>query len=105
MATEDERLLTLHKVALRVVRFFDESETVYVVLDRLDRCCDLKKGVDHRKPFLKALVRMVEAARFKLRVLVVINGYQWRVEQRQDELGEKVKGRVIVHTAEQMDSV
>ena len=105
MATEDERLSALHKVARRVVGFFDESETVYVILDRLDRCCDLKKRVDHRKPLLKALVRMVEAARCKLRVLVVINGYSWSVEQRRDELEEKLKGRVIVHTAEQKDSV
>ncbi len=104
MATEDERLSALHKVALRVVGLFEESETVYVILDRLDRCCDLKKRVDHRKPLLKALVRMVEAARCKLRVLVVINGYQWSVEQRRDELEEKAKGRIIVHTAEQGDS-
>jgi len=53
---------------------------------------------------LKALVKMVEAARCKLRVLVVINGYQWEVERRQDELGEK-RGRVIVHTAVQGISV
>ena len=100
-SAEDERLSALRKVALRVVGFFDESETVYVVLDRLDQCCDLKKQIDHRKPLLKALVRMVEAARCKLRVLVVINGYQWPVEQRRDELEEKVKERIIVHTAEQ----
>ena len=100
-SAEDERLFALHKVALRVVGFFDESETVYVVLDRLDQCCDLKMRVDHRKLLLKALVRMVEGARCKLRVLVVINGYQWSVEQRRDELEEKVKGRIIVHTAEQ----
>lgn len=105
MTAKDERLSAFHKVALRVVGLFDESETVYVVLDRLDRCCDLKKRVDHRKPLLKTLVRMVEAARCKLRVLVVINGYQWSVEQRRDELEEKVKGRIIVHTAEQGDSV
>lgn len=101
--TEDEGLLALRNVALRVVGFFDESETVHVVLDRLDRCCDLKKRVDHRKPFLKALVRMVEAARCKLKVLVVFNGYQWSVEQ--DELEEHVGGRVILHTVEQGFSV
>ena len=99
--SEDERLSALQTVALRVVGFFNESETVHVVLDRVDRCCDLKKKVDHRKPLLKALVKMVEAARCKLRVLVVINGHQWSIEQRRDELEEKINGRTIVHRAEQ----
>lgn len=102
---EDERIAALHKVALRVVDFFEESEIVYVFLDRVDRCCDLKRRADHRKPLLKALVKMVEAARCKLRVLVVVNGYQWSVEQRLDELDVKMKGRFIVHTAEQGDVV
>jgi len=102
--TEDDRLSAFHKVILRVTSFFDESETVHIILDRADRCCDWKKRVDHRKALLKALVKMVEAARCKLRVLVVINGYNWEVEKRQDELGEKIKGRVIVHTAVQGNS-
>lgn len=101
---EGKWLSAFHKVALRVMSFFDDLETVHVILDRADRCCDLKKGVDHRKPLLKALVKMVEAARCKLRVLVVINGCQWDVERRRDELGEKMKGRVIVHRAEQENS-
>lgn len=97
---KDERLSAFQKVALRVIGFFDETETVYVILDRADRCCDWKE-LDHRKPLLKVLVKMVEAARCKLRVLVVINGSQWNVEKRRDELGEKIKGRVILYTAEQ----
>lgn len=96
-ATEDERFSALQNVALRVISFFDESETVHVILDRVDRCCDLKKRIDHRKPLLKALVKMVEAARCKLKVFVVINGYQWSIEERRDELEEKMTGRVIVH--------
>ena len=106
---EDKRLSAFQKVALRVIRFFDESETVYIVLDRVDRCCNLRKEVDHRKPLLKILVKLVEAARCKLRVLVVMDGRQWNVEQRRDELGEargqgqegRRKKRVIVHMIEQ----
>ena len=104
-AAQDERLSALHKVALRVVGFFDESETVYIILDRLDRCCDWKQQVHHQKPLLKALVRMVEAARCKLRVLVVIHGYLWPIEEEWEELKEKANGRIIVHTARQKDSV
>lgn len=32
-----------------------------------------------------------------MKVLVVINGYQWSIEDRRDELEEKVLGRVIVY--------
>lgn len=102
METEDERLSAFQKVALRVTSFFDESETVYVIIDRADRCCNyLRQNSDYRKPLLKALIKMVEAARCKLRVLVVINGSQWDISQRRDELGEKMKERVIIHLAEQ----
>lgn len=100
MKIKDERLSAFQKVALRVIGFFDESEIVYVILDRADCCCDWKE-FDHRKPLLKVLVKMVEAARCKLRVLVVINGSQWNVEKQRHELGEKIKGRVILYTAEQ----
>lgn len=101
METDDDRLCALRKVALRVMSFFEESETVYIILDRADRCCNWKKGIDHRKPLLKALVKMVEAARCKLKVLVVIDRYQWDIEERRNELGEKTKEKVIVHTVEQ----
>ena len=99
--TEDERLSSFCKIAHRVVNFFDGSETIYIILDRADRCCEFKKGVDQRKELLKMLVQIVEAARCKLRVLVVINGGQWNVEQREDELGIKMRERVVVHIAEQ----
>lgn len=96
--TDNNKLSAFHRVALRVMSFFNESETVYIILDRADRCCNLKRRHDHRKPLLKELVKMVEAARCKLKVLVVINAHQWRVEARQDELGMKLKERVIIHT-------
>lgn len=98
---EHKWLSAFHEVVLQVMSFFDELETVQVILDRADRCCDLKKKVDHRKPLLKAILKMVEAARCKLRVLAVINGYRWDVERRRDELDEKMEEMVIVHTAVQ----
>lgn len=97
---EEKRLSALQKVALRVIDLFDESETVYIIVDRADRCRDGGKA-DHRKALLKSFVKMVEAARSTLRILVVIKGNSWSVEQRRDELGEKMEDRVIVHTATQ----
>lgn len=97
---EGDRVLAMERVALRVIDFFDESETLYIVVDRADRCRDFKT-VDHRKVLLKIFIKMVEAARCKLRVLTVINGHNWRVENHQDELGAKMKDRFILHTKDQ----
>ena len=97
---EDDRVLAMEMVALRVIDFFDESETLYIVVDRADRCRD-PKTFDHRKMLLKVFIKLVEAARCKLRVLTVLNGYSWRVESYQDELGAKMKERFIVHTGKQ----
>jgi len=98
---EDKRIATLEKIAWRVVNFFEESETVYIIVDRVDRCMDPRKAADHRKALLKALVRMVEGAKCNLKILAVINGYDWRVEDRRDEFGEEKKGIFIIHTERQ----
>ena len=97
---EDDKILAMERVVLRVIDFFDESETLYIVIDRADRCRD-PKAVDHRKVLLRIFVKMVEAARCTLRILVVIDGHSWRVENYRDELGAKMEGRVIVRTEEQ----
>ena len=97
---EDDKVLAMERVALRVIDFFEESETLYIVIDRADRCRD-PKAVDHRKALLRIFVKIVEAARCTLRVLTVIDGHSWRVENYRDELGAKMDDRVIVHTEEQ----
>ncbi|EXJ70040.1 uncharacterized protein A1O5_07113 [Cladophialophora psammophila CBS 110553] len=98
---ETKKLSTFERVALRALDLFDESEQVQIILDRADRCCDLVKGVDHRKPLFKLLVKLVDVARCNLKVLAVVNGDQWDIEPRSDELGQRMEGRVIVHTAMQ----
>ena len=97
---ENDRVLAMERVTLREIDFFDESETLYIVVDRVDRCRD-PKTVDRHKMLLKNFIKMVEAARCKLRVLTVINGRSWRVESHRDEIGAKMKEGLILHTAEQ----
>ena len=97
---EDDKVLVMERVALRVIDCFEESETLWIVVDRADRCRD-PKAADHRKVLLRIFVKMVEAARCKLRVLTVIDGHSWRVENYRDELGAKMDDRVILHTEEQ----
>ena len=96
------KIAAIEKVALRIIDFFEQSEVVYITIDRIDRCKDPHKG-NHRKAFLQALVKMVEAARCKLRILAVIDGHSWpwHVQDHRDELGEKTEGRLIIHTAQQ----
>ena len=95
-----EKVLALEKVAMRVIDFFGESEVIYIVVDRVDRCRDPMR-VDHRKKLLKLFVKMVEAARCQLKILTVVDGGSWRVEQYEDELGVEMKERTILHTVEQ----
>lgn len=79
----------MERVALCVNDFFEESGTLYIVVDRADRCRD-PKAVDHRKTLLRMFVKMVEAARCRLRVLTVIDGYSWGVENYRDKSGAKM---------------
>jgi len=99
----DDMVSTIEKAALRVIDFFEQSEVVYIIIDRADRCWSSSR-IDHRYLFLKTLVKMVEAARSKLRVLVIIDGSSWQVQKHRDELGENTNGRVIIHTAHQGES-
>jgi hypothetical protein len=96
----DTRIAMLQKIALRVVNFFSESETVYIIVDRVDRCMYPGKA-DHRRALTKALVRMVEGAKCNLKILAVINGYGWRVEDIRDEFGAEKKETLIIHTERQ----
>lgn len=99
-ANEDARISTLQKIALRVVNFFAESETVYIIVDRIDRCTYPGKA-DHRRALTKALVKMVEGAKCNLKILAVINGYDWRVEDIRDDFGAEKEGTLIIHTERQ----
>lgn len=98
---EKDRVIAMEKAALRAIDLFDESETAYIIVDRADRCRDLKRAADHRKVLLKGFVKMVEAARCKLKILVVVDGRSWPVKKYQDELGAKMQERLIVCTANQ----
>ena len=68
---ESGKVSMMEKIAVRVINLFDESETLYMVMDTADRCRDPKKA-DYRKSLLRVFVKMVEAARCKLRILTVM---------------------------------
>lgn len=89
----------LQKVALRVLNLFDQAGPVWIILDRVDRCKSGKN--DQRKKLMKALVHLLEKAVVKVRVLVVVNGGDWKVDEVSDEFGQIHHESVIVHREEQ----
>ena len=99
---DELRASIMQKIALRVIKnLFDESDTVYIIVDRTDRCNVVKNQTDHRKALLQVLVAMVQAARATIRVLAVVDGRSWNVHKYEDELGITMKDRVIFHAREQ----
>ena len=97
---EGDRVSAMERVALRVIDFFDESETLYIIVDRADQCRD-PQTVNHHKALLKLFIKIIKAARCKLKIFTVTDGHSWRVENYRDELGAKMNDRIIIHTAEQ----
>lgn len=97
---EEIKLTALHKAALRVISFFDKSETVYIIVDRADRCQDQSRG-DHRMKLLRIFLKLVEAARCTLKVLVVINGYYWPASMDLNDLRDRAKDRLVIRKVEQ----
>lgn len=95
----------LVKVASATLSMFDPSKTVWIVLDRLDQCRFTEEPPSnfHRKALLKALVKLVEddGIKTKLRILIVVNAWDWQVEV--DELDmDRTKGdRLILKTFRQ----
>ena len=114
---------------MRVIDFFGESEAIYIVVDRVDRCLDNhrmhddpiktfmksqkpprdrkyidhreqllrdRKYIDHREQLLELFVKMVEAARCKLKILTVVDGNSWHVKG-----SVELKDSIILHSAEQ----
>lgn len=89
---------TMEKIALQVISLFDESETVYIIVDMSGD--DYKKGPWSLDPCFmavrRALVKMVLKAQAKLRVLITDNKGSWDVWGPTGE-PELASSRVIIH--------
>lgn len=99
--TRDELKASLQRLALQVISLFDESDVLYYMLDRVHPSKSVKPNeLDHRA-LLEVLVAMVQTARAKLRVLVVVNGWNWNGRNYEDELGITMKNRILIHERRQ----
>ena len=90
----------IQKVALRILNMFDPTKTVWIILDRADRCRFGSRN-GQRKRLLKSMVHLVEKSRVRVRVLVVVNGHDWSVDEQADELGQTDPESVILDRVEQ----
>lgn len=95
------KLKAFQNVAACVIGLFNEEDEVVIVIDRADRCGRLREGEDQRKAFLKVLVKMTHEARCKLKILVILDGIRWPLEDHKDELEISKRERVIIHTIRQ----
>lgn len=89
----------LREVALKVLKLLDQTKTVWIILDGVNRCGGVHKS-NHRKSLMKTLAYLVEKAPATVRVLAVVNGYDWKVDEEVEEIGQP-QGGVIIHTARQ----
>lgn len=84
----------LEELALVVIKFFKPSETVHIMLDRLDRCSE-----PDRLTLLNLLGCMAKEAPCILKVLVVISGSDWTFDLK--EIEKKYRDAVIRYVAHQ----
>jgi hypothetical protein len=77
----------IQDVALRVLKLFDLTRTVWIGLDRVDKCGGRASSYQ-RRMLVRALVYLIEKSKVKVRILAVVNEYDWRVQDEVDELGQ-----------------
>ncbi|RYO75236.1 hypothetical protein DL762_010104 [Monosporascus cannonballus] len=101
---------TLEKIARRALNMFGAGKTVWIVLDRVDKCraASGPRGKSHRRSsraLLETLVHLVERATARVKVLGVVNRADWHVEEQADELGEEQEGNVVIRTFSQSEGL
>ncbi|KAL6823381.1 hypothetical protein V8C40DRAFT_247949, partial [Trichoderma camerunense] len=90
----------LRKAAVRILKMVNQNKTVWIILDRVDQCKSSTKA-KHQKRLIKALVYLLENTTIRIRILAIVNGYDWKVEEQHDEFGASNQSSVIVDTYKQ----
>ncbi|KAJ6443245.1 LIM domain-containing protein [Purpureocillium lavendulum] len=96
----------LEDAALRSLNMFGAGRTVWIVLDRVDRCRTAPGpgatlSQKDRLALLRSMVCLVERAAATVKILAVSNRVDWRVEEQEDELGQEREGSVVIRTFSQ----
>lgn len=98
---------TFTKILVQSLALFDPKTTVWMILDRADQChlpqAQITPGRinQQRKALVKALVHTVERTGLVLKVLLVVNNAEWRVEKHADDLGQEKSDSLVIGTFEE----
>ncbi|PKY01737.1 hypothetical protein P168DRAFT_321309 [Aspergillus campestris IBT 28561] len=93
----------LQDVARHVLNLFDSHHTIWIILDRVDQCRS-ERETYHRKSLMKTLVYLVEKVEVRVKVLAVVNGYDWKLDDQTDELDCSNPSRVVFRTIHQQET-
>ena len=79
---------------MHVIKFFESSETVHIMVDRVDRCEE-----NDRMTLMSILGRMVAEAPCTVKVLIVISGSDWTFDIK--EIDKKHRDAFIIYEERQ----
>lgn len=79
----------LEAMLVRVLDTFDEDQTIWLILDRVDKCLTMVEWNRHRRALLKVLSHAVERTTARLKVLAINKQSDWNIDNFMDELVEE----------------
>lgn len=110
-STEDksrEMQRLLKDVAVKVANMLDEDTTIWIMLDRVDKCrappSRRKTHHHHRRDGLALLeisLHLVEQSKTRIKVLAVVNKSDWRTEGVEDDLDQTREGSFVLLKCDQ----
>ncbi|KAE9566690.1 hypothetical protein CGMCC3_g17140 [Colletotrichum fructicola] len=96
----------LERIALRTLSMFDAGKTVWIILDRVDRCHVMpgqssKTSRKGGRSLLRMMVHLAEKSPVTVKVLAVVNRADWHIEDQADEMDGEMVGSLVVRTYRQ----
>lgn len=96
----------LERIALGALGMFDVGKTIWIVLDRVDRCHAMpgqsrKTSRKGGRSLLRMMVHLAEKSSATVKVLAVVNRADWHIEDQADELDGEMAGNLVVRTYRQ----
>lgn len=71
----------LEAILVRVLSSINANQTVWFILDRVDKCQTAADSKMHRRSLLRTLSRVIERSTVRLMILAVVNARDWNVEE------------------------
>ncbi|KAI9370167.1 hypothetical protein BJX61DRAFT_544878 [Aspergillus egyptiacus] len=95
-----EHLEQLERVFQRVLNTIDPTKAIWIILDRVDQCIPTRKHTQSKR-LLQSLVHVLESTTVRIRVLAVVNAWDWLVDEQIDELGQTRPDTVLLYSGYQ----